>query len=165
MTTPALQETLDAIHTAAGLDAALLGPQYLAEHSAPPRVVWVPSDDLFDGGRVLVRDRFTPLSVRAGFDVHCWGEDLDATRELRRKLLVALHAQGGASLQVERARWAFAPDPLTPWLADGCAWVVRVTLLEPIPADPYATTTVATVALEPFADAAPGDGQLDATET
>lgn len=84
----------------------------LAEHDVPPRIIWVPTRDRFDGAQKHPRggqDRQRSLGTRiAGISCVCWGADADATEDLVECLLRHLLIKGGAGqtgVSVEAGQW------------------------------------------------------------
>jgi hypothetical protein len=162
--TATLAELLGPVMTRVGLPL-LIGAETLNEHAAPPRIVWVPSVDQFTAAQQGEFYAASRLTCVAGFDVHVWGASFDAARELRRKLVDALHLEYSGSYSIVSAEWVAFDRP--EWLRDGQAWVARVTLSEPLTEDTQAITSMVaeTDELLSFPDAASGDGKLDAVES
>jgi len=148
--------------------ALLIGPEFLTEHDAPPRVVWVPATDAYGDGTQhgtpgVRRDRKTVKSNAAVYAVHCWGRDYDGARTLRDALLVAAHEVAGASMDGATGEWLYGERGA--WIQDGRVLVVRLTIAEPITAGPWTFAPVTDEAvLPPAGGAVPGDGNLDPTE-
>ncbi len=96
-----------------------LGAEFIDQHAAPPRMVWVPTTDGFrHGKRQTGASSKTPRSTGtrlAGVMVRVWGkasvgsptavDELRATEELVRKLLAVVHELGFGDYQVGSIDW------------------------------------------------------------
>jgi hypothetical protein len=152
-----LQPVLDRLDP---VPALLVGARHLAEQGAPPRIVWVPDADDYEGGFQREADRRVVLDAWTGLACHVWGADPDAVRELRRALIAALVAEYGTpSLRFRGSGW-LRPDA-GEWTQDGEVYVLRVALRETVWEQPSTTVEIETTALAPRADSASGDGHLD----
>lgn len=73
----------------------LLGADQIARHSAPPRVVWVPTVEAIRGPHAQGGDGVKnprPLRTRhAAVQAHVWGEDIPACEALANHLVAAIH--------------------------------------------------------------------------
>jgi hypothetical protein len=138
-----------------------IGAEKLLEHSAPPRVVWVPTKDRYDGPIQQSRTVRSLFTCHSGYDVHLWGESFDAARELRRSFLEVLMANAIASFEIGAGEWVGFDRPR--WLKSGEVYVLSLTIMEPITAAPKSLVTVTSVAFD-STGAVPGDNVLQAGE-
>lgn len=84
------------------------GPEELAALHAPPRYVWLPVDDTFNG---TVDSKGFPRSVATGleaFSIHCWGATYATTYRLRGNLIVALRKVAKNRVKPAGGRWLLA---------------------------------------------------------
>jgi hypothetical protein len=84
---------------------SLIGAEHLAANATPPRLVWVPTTDRFDGaekGGSISRSMRTRV---AGVDLHIWGDDLAAAETLLHQAVSAVHRVAYGSYEVLAGRW------------------------------------------------------------
>jgi len=93
-----------ALADALGVGELLYGARSITEHDAPPRVVVVAAGGAFEGAA-----QRTPGTQRAvatawsEWDVHLWGADLDAAREMERALAAWLVDNWPAAHRLQRS--------------------------------------------------------------
>lgn len=139
----------------------------LADHGAPPRVVWVPHRDDFQGPQKLPRggaDAQHSLATRVvGVRCVCWGDTIAATEDLVECLVRALLRRAGPSrvgVTIDSGVWVSETGATT--LGEGYALAIA------FPVDVRARATAGAFAtVAPTLDTAhstPGDGYVDAGE-
>lgn len=175
MTTQHIDDLADAVMPDVVSDFAALYPsapalawevstRALAEHGAPPRVVWVPSRDDFQGPQKLSRggaDAQHSLATRiAGIRCVCWGETIAATEDLVECLVRALLRRAGpARIGVTIDSGAWVSEVGQTCLGEGYALSIT------FPVDIRAQRTAGTrVSVDPALDTTattPGDDIVD----
>ena len=69
-----------------------IGGEFVTEQSAPPRMVWVPTADTFEGAEQHQAAEPRAIMTRvSGCDVHIWGATVLATEQLIQTLIQTLH--------------------------------------------------------------------------
>jgi hypothetical protein len=135
--------TVDAELEAADVElTSLVGAHHLAAEGAPPRVVWVPTEDSFgpaEKGGVEPRQLRTRI---AGVEAHVWGQDLAATEALVNSVIAAVHAAAHGSYAVSSGRW-YGQDGEV--LHFGTVCVLSFQFRIPVTAPTYETAVVETV--------------------
>ena len=119
-----------------------LGAQRLHDHTAPPRILWVPSEDEY-GPPVSKGERpvsmpgsaFTKL---AGFDIHVWGADETATEELNRLFIEVCHLCIGGAFDIKSGSWEKDGETAE----NGIEYVLLITLKLPVTLSPDTTVQV-----------------------
>lgn len=173
-----LSAEVDAIMADVILDvpgvATAFGRRAIAQHNSPPMVGWwpagpeapgAPKKSAFPGGARSLWTGSLTLTVR------CWGiaatpghtyaaTDLDATMELRRSVLAAIHRRWPGVYQWKVGAWA--ADPSATDLGEQVDLTVTVDLaiLDRAPPRATVTSTALTTAVSPV-----GDGVLQPGET
>jgi hypothetical protein len=161
MTAPLLAEWLAPLMGQVGLPV-LTGGEHLTENDAPPRLVWIPSEDQYEGAEQGGDTRKTVVISWTGFAVHCWGKTHDDAREQRRRLLVAFDELMHGAWRVYRSEWLTRER--AGWCTDGEVYVLHVGVREGVDGEPYALATPETEDFD-ASGAAAGDGVLTAGET
>lgn len=69
-----------------------VGKKNLNANGAPPRIIWVPTQDRFAPTQRVGGNAKAILTRKAGVEVHCWGADFAATEDLINQALVAIYA-------------------------------------------------------------------------
>lgn len=139
----------------------------LPTHGAPPRVVWVPGRDRWEGPQKTPRGGGASgrslATCHAGVELHCWGADRPAAWALVRSIVRALRRRVGPEpfLRIEAGAWLSVTGAAT--LGEAYVLAVSVALDVPALPDPPATATPTGAALD-ATGAAAGDGNLDAGE-
>lgn len=115
------------------------GARYLAAHTPPPRIVWVPAQDRFEEAHRNGRNPQAVLTRSAGLDLHIWGKaqgapdelaDQEATELLLNDVLAALHDEVGGAFEATGALWGVREQDQ--WLTFGGAVVLQVLVDIPI---------------------------------
>lgn len=110
--------------------AVFTGEENLSAQGAPPRVVWVPTQDAFGPATQRGSKPSDPralLTCRAGMDIHCWAESFAAAQALRDALVLALRTAIGVNYQITGGRWLGQE-----WTALGRVYVLSLTIDIPI---------------------------------
>lgn len=96
------------------------GPDHLADNNKPPRMVWVPTSDVYEHGKVNVgssydRSRRALATQKAGVAIEVWGaattasptskDHAAATELLVNRLLAYVHQQFFGAFTVEQGVW------------------------------------------------------------
>jgi len=123
-----------------------LGGEWSASEGSPPRVVWVPSEDAFDGDPKGGTNPSAIYEAAEGFNVHLWGADFDPTRELRSAFLRALHRNAKGSCRIHRGLWVPANAGL---VREGRLYLLSIAVLVPVTRDPLPTGTPGGVRINP----------------
>jgi hypothetical protein len=129
-----LQQIYDAIMTRVAADVPglqhALGADELDAHGAPPRVVWVPSTDQYDGDpKRGARTQPAIYEVSEGFDVHIHGANYDDARDLRDMFLRALHRETMGSSTPESGEWVPGNAGV---VRDGRVYVLSIRVQTPV---------------------------------
>jgi hypothetical protein len=83
----------------------LLGPEALAQHDSPPRVVVVPSGDTFGGSD---QNGANPRPIRQrdlGLEWHVWGFSYDYAMQLADQVMIAIDIAVPGLWQVSNGKW------------------------------------------------------------
>lgn len=147
-----VQEIVDALAAALPGARVLLGPEHLAAHASPPRIVVVPGRDRFSsprhgrdaGGKVLPSVRTRTI----GLDVHIWGIDYEDVEAMLDALILALDSLGRTSHEIVSGTWV--DSQAAPWLQHGRAYVLLCTFDAPIVREPGIQAPVSAVNLGGF---------------
>ena len=84
----------------------LIGEENLSAAGAPPRIVWVPSNDSFSPASERGRPEQRSLATRrVGVDVHLWGADLAAAEAMIDGFVWALRQVVGANYELLGGSW------------------------------------------------------------
>ncbi len=142
-----LQQIYDAIMARVAADVPNLQHELGADtvdfHGAPPRVVWVPSTDQYDGDpKRGARTQPAIYEVSEGFDVHLHGADYDAARDLRDAFLRALHRETMGCSTPESGEWAPGNAGV---VRDGRVYVLSIRVQVPVTQQALQTATPAGV--------------------
>jgi hypothetical protein len=114
------------------------GGEWLGANDSPPRVVFVPTEEILTGAAELHYDgTFTatgtprPLAQReCAVEVHVWGRDRAATDELVGHTVNAIRRSAGAAYRLASGSWKQQDSAaLTQY---GRAYVFQVTFLVPV---------------------------------
>lgn len=105
MTIPfTIQGTFDAMKALleqAGVTAPMfLGARHLLEHGAPPRIVWVPTQDTIGAPLYIGTHPVRLFDSQLGIAVHCWGETFDEAIALRDAFVRASRLLQGAAFEI-----------------------------------------------------------------
>lgn len=148
-----LQQIFDeVVATLRGSDASLsameceLGAEWSDANGAPPRMVWVPSEDSFDGDPKGGTNPQAIAEGSEGFDAYLWGADYDATRFLRERFVRALHKHCIGSYRLKRGLW---PPSSVGLVRSGRLYVLSFTVLVPITKPVRSTATPSGVSVQP----------------
>lgn len=123
---------------------------------APPRLVWVPTEDSFDPttgwrGSNLNDPRALHTNV-AGLEVHCWGADTPGALALRDTFILALRSTLGPNYRLLSGSWLGQHDA-----AAGRVYVLSLQILVPITdVPPSLTTSASAPATVTFGPSHPG---------
>lgn len=163
---PSVVTDFAALYPSAPALAWEVSTRALAEHGAPPRVVWVPFRDDFTGPQKLPRggqDAQRSVATRvAGVRCVCWGESIAAVEALVECLarhLLTKAGPAGVGVTIVDGRWVDETGAST--LGEGYALAIT------FPVDIRASRTAGTrVAVDPALDITtanptPGDTALD----
>lgn len=164
---PGVVSDFAALYPSAPALAWEVSTRALAEHGAPPRVVWVPTRDDFQGPQKLPRggaDAQRSLATRvAGVRCVCWGATIAATEDLVECLVRALlrgAGSGRVGVTIDSGVWVSEVGQT----GYGEGYALGITF----PVDVRAQVTAGEVAtVTPTLDIAhstPGDGYVDAGE-
>lgn len=137
----ALAEIFEAIETELQALAPVTvrdGGEWLGANDAPPRVVFVPTDEILTGAAELHYDgTFTatgtsrPLAQRdCTVEVHVWGKDRAATEELVGHTVNAIRRAAGAAYRLASGSWKTQDAAALTQL--GRAYVFQATFLVPV---------------------------------
>ncbi len=129
------------------------GPEYLVTEEAPPRIVWVPTMDRFDGPAKGGQNPRDIYSVPTGVDIHLWGADAAGTgvegaayrgaMQLRDAVLNAMHAKiRGVGFSVTQGLHPATDQAVTRY---GWLYVLSITVGIPVVRPVAATATPAGV--------------------
>lgn len=130
---------------------SLVGARHIAAHGAPPRVVWVPTQDKFGPARQHGTEPRAIKSRGAGVVVHIWARDPDgnpekdlaACEQLLNAVLWATHQVAYGSYEVVDGSWLGQDgEELTQM---GRAYLLELQFQVPITA-PVATTETIEIA-------------------
>jgi hypothetical protein len=143
----------------------VLGAEYREEFDAPPRLVWMPSSDTFEPGKRInnpglatpgLKSKHVSASVGtrwAGVRVLVWAEtdaptktaaaDLEATEDLVRRLLVAVHETCFGNYRVQSLEWTGADG--AELVQKGRACIVSMSFAIPIFKDAPSTGVLANI--------------------
>lgn len=114
----------------------LLGPEYIAQEDAVPRVVFDPSDDVYTDPREIGANPRPLLDVWAGCDVHVWAADFDQAHAYAQLLVRSMQRMfSGAQFRVLGGRWT----KTTIDVQHGREYVVRVAIRTPVTDSPWQT--------------------------
>lgn len=141
----------------------------LAEHGAPPRVVWVPTSDEFQGAQKNPRGGSTlqhSLMTRAcGVTLVCWAETVSAAEDLVEMLvrhLVRAAGVGAVGITIQRGQWVSEAG------ASQCGEGYALSITYPVDIRAQAATPPTRPTVTPVLNTAgtgtPGDGAPDSTE-
>lgn len=157
-----------ALYPAAPALAHEVSTRALAEHGAPPRVVWVPARDDFQGPQKRTSGGASlqhSLGTRvAGVTCVCWCESIAATEDLVECLVRALLRRGGggpAGVSVVAGQWVSETGAAT--LGEGYA----LSITFPVDVRAQRATPPANADVSPAFDtqnSTPGDGNVDVGE-
>lgn len=147
--------------------ATWVGEEYLINNDAPPRVIWVPTRDQFDGALRYSKPptAMTPRSIftrRAGCQIHVWGagtvvdtnpyKDIAATELLLNRFLYMLRQVAYGAFTLTGGSWL----PKANRGELGRCYLLDVTFdipVVPAPADD-ATTSVTLTNVDPMSGTA-----------
>jgi hypothetical protein len=141
----------------------VMGGEYLQQNAAPPRIVFVPTDDTYrqpeihegDGVAYDLPTGARPLiEVSASVEFHIWAASWDDAETLRNAVVVALRRCAAAAFEILRGGWV---TPQAAGLQSGRAYVLLVSF--PIPvldAAPLLATVTATDTVDVAFDPHPG---------
>ncbi len=113
---------------------ALLGPQFIAQEDAVPRIVFNPSDDVYGPPSEIGSNPRQLLDVWVGCDVHVWAADYDQAHAYAQVLVRSMQRQfSGAQFQVLGGRWTRSTiDSL-----HGREYVLRIAIRSPVVDTPW----------------------------
>jgi hypothetical protein len=127
----------------------LLGSQHLAELSAAPRVVFVPTKSKFAPrdptakdltsaeGRLMIQQRPIASEIVV-FEVHCWGQsstvdaDYDITQALYQCIMMSLHDLCEGCYKVTDGKWTGSAGTATQLGRAGLEYVFGVEIATPV---------------------------------
>jgi hypothetical protein len=156
--TAAVNDTLIASGYAPLVDGKiLLGRVTQADHTAPPRIIFIPMKSTFApaetygtanyvDGRKYSDEQRSQLRMRAlhtewiTFEVRCWGvgaepsleSNLDATHTLYRAVIAATHLLTVGSYKLEPGGWVDAKEGTTQHLQYGSEFVFGISVATPV---------------------------------
>lgn len=127
----------------------VLGRQYQFEHSAPPRIIFVPTTHAFDvndvfsatgaytEGQLLNRSFMTD---QVTYEIRCWGTapdrdpdyDYDFTQVLYQQVIRSLNQLSRGSFTIDSATWTDSRFQSAQLDRDGREYVMLVTVFTPI---------------------------------
>jgi len=138
-----------------------IGARSIAQNSAPPRVVWIPTRDQIGPKEVASRANPSIYTRLAGVQAHCWGASLEATETIVHAVIAALYATAHGSLRVAGVEWP-APETVTRGELAILSFALAIPVLKLT--TPTQTTNITSVADE-STGAVAGDGILVSGET
>ena len=156
----------------------LLGPEYVAESSAPPRIVFVPKGSTWGPKTMAARPTVAAaeltleiaarslLTEEAGFDVAVWGQaaipdpanDYDATQVLYQQVIRSIHTIAHGCYKLSPGRW----DAGSKLVVDGRLFVFGVSFSTPL-VDRILEQAPSDVALSITTKIQPDDGSISET--
>jgi hypothetical protein len=129
------------------------GGEHLGAQDAPPRVVWVPTEDTYVASEFHYDDSTFPptadnprplLLCNATVQVHLWGASRDDAEHMRDVFVAALRAAAGAAFKVLGGFWPVQDAQFI--VQAGRVYVLTISFLVPIlDAKPGSATLTATV--------------------
>lgn len=142
----------------------------IAEHGAPPRVVWVPSNDEFRGAQKNPRGgssaQHSLMTRECGVTLVCWAETIDATEDLVEMLvrhLVLAAGVGAVGITIQRGQWV--SEAGASQYGEGYALSVTFPVdIRAQAATPPTRPSPVTPVLNTAGTGTPGDGAPDSTE-
>lgn len=108
------------------------GARSLPEHAAPPRIVWVPSEDTFQAPMDRGKNPRPLWDRKAGCEVHIWGESfeqIEGCGGLMETFIATLHKVAYGIYELERGRWAGEQDQQ---LSLGELYILPFSVLVPV---------------------------------
>ncbi len=87
-----------------------LGPEFLRQEDAPPRIVWVPTEERIAAGRKTQTGAvaYAPRALRTRevrIDIHCWGADYPGAETLWSALEQSVHGSLVGAYELDGASW------------------------------------------------------------
>ena len=164
-----ITDFVTAVHTtlATPSDQWFIGDYHRGTNGAPPRYVWVPTQDRIGGpleGSAFASRTPRNLFTRyAGIECHVWGTTLPATEAMAHAIVAGIYAQLGALSYeaIDGIRWP--PEAMN---SDGFLAIVSLSLPIPITAAPIETVGTATFETIECDDTPPAtpDGYVECCE-
>lgn len=115
----------------AGIEAPMfLGGRHLAEHAAPPRIVWVPTQDLIVAPAFVGDHPRRLFDSQLGISVHCWGKTHDDAIALRDAFIRASKRLQGLGFEVSGGGFYNPNDDA--WIKLGEVYALSCSLRLPI---------------------------------
>lgn len=119
------------------------GPEHLAKENKPPRIIWVPTEDVMretigPGGRTNSVTGVPSRSVATTFDgveVHVWGRDYGEADALKRQLILSVHMQGVGTRELVGTSGKWNNETLD--VRYGREWIWTFALWVPVADEPY----------------------------
>jgi hypothetical protein len=139
----------------------------IAFNGSPPRIVWVPSRDRWEGAQKRPRGGGSTgknlQTCLAGADLHVWGASIPETWQLVQSVVRALRRRLGSDpfLSINGGQW-LSVEGLT---SQGELYVLSISVALDVPELPARTTTTITAAAIDNTRSSTGDGNVDAGET
>lgn len=143
-----LSETLAGMQVQ--MPAVKVGAQAIHAQDAPPRIVWVPGEEVIgpsegQGGDGVVNPR--PLFTRRlSLHAHIWAVDIDAAELLINHLVAAVHDVAFGAYVAKSGTWLHNAADVT---AHGVVYVLTLELKIPITRERDITQVVETVPITP----------------
>lgn len=142
----------------------------IAEHGAPPRVVWVPSADEFKGAQKNPRGgssaQHSLMTRECGVTLVCWAETVEATEDLVEMLvrhLVRAAGVGSLGITIQRGQWV--SEAGASQLGEGYALSITFPVdVRAQGATPPTRPATVTPVLDTSGTGTPGDGAPDSSE-
>lgn len=142
----------------------------VSEHGSPPRVVWVPTTDDFQGAQKGPRGgssaQHSLMTRVCGVSLVCWAATIDATEDLVEMLvrhLARAAGVGAVGITFQRGQWVSEAGHSQ--LGEGYALSITFPVdIRAQAATPPARPATVTPVLDTSGTGTPGDGTLDSTE-
>lgn len=142
----------------------------VAEHGAPPRVVWVPTNDDFVGPQKNPRGgahaQHSLMTRVCGVTLVCWAETIDATEDLVEcavRHLARSAGVGAVGVTIQRGQWV--SEAGVSQYGEGYALSITFPVdIRAQGATPPARPTVTPQLDTTSGPGMPGDGTIDSTE-
>ena len=138
-----------------------LGLRRVSKNDTPPRVVWGPDTDEWDGAYNVARLARALRQRRASVKIHCWGSTLLETEQILHLLVAAWHRSVGGP--------AFTPDTVSweapAWADRGECATFTVRTRIPVTDDSLALLEPPITPEPGYPTGTPGDGVLEQGES
>lgn len=109
--------------------SSFVGLRFLSEHNAPPRYVWVPTNDVPQPA--TKRDPDNAYEWTETIGIHCWGRTADETYRMRNNMQIALKRSCRAALEFGPSGWLIDTDDNAKH--SGAVYLLNVAIRVPVP--------------------------------